>query len=229
MHRPSPTAVRFVALIGFVAALAVLGGTVLVPRADAIIAAVRDAGVVAPVLAVTATAVLMVALVPRSLLAVAAGALFGAVAGAAYVLAGAVLAGVAAFTAARVLGRDFTVAHPRLRRADAWLDRGGLLAVAALRLLPVAPFGLVSYAPGVTALRFPVYVAGTVLGMVPSTVVYAVLGAGATRPGSAAFLLSGLVALLMAAATTIGARRAGLRRRDTGPVPEARTEPSRPG
>jgi uncharacterized membrane protein YdjX (TVP38/TMEM64 family) len=74
--------------------------------------------------------------------------------------------------------------------------------VLTLRLLPVAPFGLVSYAFGATGVRLRAYLAGTALGAVPSTVVYATLGAHALSPGSPGFVYSLLAALVMSLTTS---------------------------
>ncbi|MQA27042.1 MAG: hypothetical protein GEU94_16625, partial [Micromonosporaceae bacterium] len=145
---PRRAAARFASLVAVVTLLAVGFGVGGVPESDAIATAVADWGVAAPAAAVAATAVLLLALVPRTLLAAAAGLLFGPAAGAAYLIAGATIGAATAFGLGRWLGRDFVAAQALVRRADRWIARGGVLGVLALRLLPIAPFGLVSYALG---------------------------------------------------------------------------------
>lgn len=202
---PRRAAARFASLVALVTLLAVGFGVGGVPESDAIAMAVADWGVAAPAAAVAGTAVLLLALVPRTLLAAAAGLLFGPVAGAAYLIAGATIGAATAFGLGRWLGRDFVAAQALVRRADRWIARGGVLGVLALRLLPIAPFGLVSYALGTSGVRLAAYLAGTVLGMLPSTIVYANLGAAATRPGSAAFGFSLAGVLMLGLGTALAA------------------------
>ena len=212
--------VRFAALVGLIVALAVTAATATMPNASDATRAVEDAGAFAPVVIVVVTSILVTALVPRTLIAGAAGALFGALWGAVFVMAGALLGAVAAFEVARWLGRDFLRGRRRAAALDKFLHRRGLLGVLVLRLLPVAPFGLVSYAFGATAVRRPVYLLATVLGIAPSTVIFATLGATAMSPTSPAFLLSATAAVGLALAGMLGLRLA-TRRATTRPAAPA--------
>ena len=42
-----------------------------------------------------------------------------------------------------------------------------MLAVAAIRLVPIAPFTFVNFAAGASAIKLVDYVAGTLVGMLP--------------------------------------------------------------
>lgn len=53
------------------------------------------------------------------------------------------------------------------------IARHGIIAVAVVRLLPVAPYSVVSVAAGVAEIRIAPYLAGTALGMAPGIVLYA--------------------------------------------------------
>ncbi|MGH3657286.1 MAG: TVP38/TMEM64 family protein [Micromonosporaceae bacterium] len=182
---------------GLVALIAVLGAGVAVlgvPEPDAVAGAIGGSGLPAPAVAVAACAVLVLGLVPRTLLSAAAGLVFGPLAGTGYVLAGATVGAVVAFGVGRWLGRDFVAAQPRVRRLDGWLTDRGFFGVLVVRLLPIAPFGLVSYGFGTSGVRLRWFLTGTVAGIVPSTVIYAHLGAAAAEPGSPGFWISVAVA-----------------------------------
>jgi uncharacterized membrane protein YdjX (TVP38/TMEM64 family) len=211
---PRSPAVRLALLVvlvsSFAAAVAVSG----VPEPAGLAAEVSGLGTAGPVVVVAASAFLLLALVPRSVLAAGAGLVFGPVAGGVYVLAGATLAALAAFAAGRALGRDFVASRDRLAAVDGWLTRRGVVGVALLRILPVAPFGLVSYGFGTTGIRVGSYLAGTAAGAAPSTFVYASLGDSALSPGSPGFLISVAAAALLAAGGAAAA--AMLRRREPG-------------
>jgi phospholipase D1/2 len=53
------------------------------------------------------------------------------------------------------------------------LARHGVLAVAVVRILPIAPYSIVSVAAGVADIGRPAYLLGTALGMLPGIVLYA--------------------------------------------------------
>jgi uncharacterized membrane protein YdjX (TVP38/TMEM64 family) len=92
----------------------------------------------------------------------------------------------------------------RIRRSIA---RRGVLAVAAVRMVPVAPFTLVNLVAG--AIRIPLadYVLGTILGMAPGLILMSALGhqifTMITEPTLGNMLLL-LVALLVWIGLTIG-------------------------
>jgi uncharacterized membrane protein YdjX (TVP38/TMEM64 family) len=56
------------------------------------------------------------------------------------------------------------------------IDRRGILALAAVRLVPVAPFTLVNLAAGACAVSVFDYVAATLIGMLPGLVAISALG-----------------------------------------------------
>lgn len=198
---------RFAVLVLAVACLAVTVLVVGVPAPDDWAESVAHAGGWAPVWAVAGTALLAAALVPRAVLAAAAGLLFGPLVGTAVVLVGVGVGTVVAFTVGRWLGRDLVLAHRRATGIDRWVVQRGLLGVIVARLLPVAPFGLVSYGYGLSGVPLSVFWLGTMVGAAPSTVVYANLGAAAVSPGTPAFVISLLAALALATAgVTVGHR-----------------------
>ncbi|HEY3501732.1 MAG TPA: TVP38/TMEM64 family protein [Actinocatenispora sp.] len=170
-----------------------------------------------PLVGVLGIGAATVCMVPRGAVVLLAGAVFGPLPGAGYAMVGALLGALAAFGLGRLLGRDVVarLARGRLARFDAWLAGHGALAVAWSRLLPVLPFGLLNYAFGVTAVGPARFLAGTALGILPSTVAYAWAGGSAHQLRSPAFLASvGAVAAL----GVVGLLAARLRRR-TAPDP----------
>jgi len=75
------------------------------------------------------------------------------------------------------LGRKTVVrfAGRRLNRVNRLISRHGALAVAAVRMLPVAPFSLVNLAAGAVHVPFRDFVLGTLLGMSPGVLGITVL------------------------------------------------------
>jgi uncharacterized membrane protein YdjX (TVP38/TMEM64 family) len=82
-----------------------------------------------------------------------------------------------------------------------------------VRLLPIAPYGLVSYAYGSTAVSTRAYLFGTFIGAAPSAATYAGIGAAANSPhGLTPLSLAPAVAgLLISATALLLARRSAAR------------------
>lgn len=225
--RPAGRAVwaRLAVLVVLLTMAAAVAGLVGLPDPTQIRADIAAAGSAAPVLFVLVYAVATLAPLPKNVLAVVAGLLFGLVVGVMVVLLAAMLGALAAFGLGRLLGRGAVerITGTRVARVDALLRRRGVLAVVAVRLVPVLPFTAINYAAGLTAVRTRDYVVGTALGMIPGTVSYTALGAYGTSPGSWPFILAvvGLV-ILTVGGGTVGRRhrrrRAEASRRSADPV-----------
>ncbi|MDX3116383.1 MULTISPECIES: TVP38/TMEM64 family protein [Streptomyces] len=134
-----------------------------------------------------------VAFVPRPLLNLAAGALFGSQWGTGAALAGTVLGAGIAFGLGRVLGQD--ALRPLLRgrllkAADGQLSRHGLRSMLAARLFPGVPFWAANYCAAVSRMTWPSFLVATAVGSIPNTAAYVVAGARASSPTSPAFLIA---------------------------------------
>lgn len=145
---------------------------------------------VSPLATVALGAILLCALVPRTAISLACGALFGAWSGAAFSLTAALIAASITFAAGAWAGRELLLAKAgrRVKALDGWLARRGILAVVVVRLLPVAPYGLVGYAYGASSTRFSHYLLGTAIGGLPSSISYATIGAAAVAPGAISWI-----------------------------------------
>ena len=185
-------------------------------------------GAVAPVAFVAIYAIAAVLFVPGSALTLAAGALFGPIAGALYSLAGATIGATLAFLLARYLVGDWVRRRTgqRLGELVEGIEQEGWRFVAFVRLVPLFPYNVLNYALGLTRIPLVPYVAATLVCMMPGAAAYSYLGyaggaalggggGGAVKAALWALALLGLVALLpgfvrrrrvAANAATIGAR-----------------------
>ncbi|HZM84778.1 MAG TPA: VTT domain-containing protein [Candidatus Limnocylindrales bacterium] len=164
-----------------------------------------------PLMMVPVAALLLCALMPRTAISLALGAMFGTFLGAGLSLAAALLAASVCFVAGGWAGHALLMkkAGPRLRAVDGWLARRGLLAVIVVRLLPVAPFGLVSYAYGASSTRFRDFILGTAIGGLPSSMSYATIGAAAVSPGTISWMtfLPAAIGVLLSSGAALYWRR----------------------
>jgi uncharacterized membrane protein YdjX (TVP38/TMEM64 family) len=139
--------------------------------------------------AVLIVALMVVAVVasplPSAPIAVAAGAAYGHVWGTALVALGAELGALIAFCISRWLG------HATLRRRFGKQMNMGLLksqnalmlTIFASRLMPFISFDMISYAAGLSALRFWRFALATLAGILPASFVLAHLGGEMAGPG----------------------------------------------
>jgi len=120
---------------------------------------------------------------PRTILAVAAGVLFGVWWGTLWAAAGSVIGAAAGFLLARYVNAGLVDLEnmrrigPILQRAE----RGGWRAVAVLRLIPVIPHSLSNYALGLTRLPLGAYAFGSLIGQLPMTIACVDFGAAGER------------------------------------------------
>ncbi|MFF2654720.1 TVP38/TMEM64 family protein [Streptomyces sp. NPDC058045] len=150
-------------------------------------------GPAAAVCFAVAYGVCTVAFVPRPLLNLAAGALFGSQWGLGAALAGTVLGAGVSFGLGRTLGQD--ALRPLLRgrwlkAVDGQLSRHGFRSMLAMRLFPGVPFAAANYCAAVSRMRWLPFLLATGLGSVPNTAAYVIAGARAATPTSPAFLLA---------------------------------------
>jgi uncharacterized membrane protein YdjX (TVP38/TMEM64 family) len=115
-----------------------------------------------------------------SLLALGAGALWGPWWGGLCISVASALGALLPFHLARRLGRERLLrrfpAHGAL--VDDGVRRAGLRYLLVLRLLPVMPYAVVNPLMGLTAMRARAFLVVSALGMLPGSIVYAMVGAG---------------------------------------------------
>ena len=121
--------------------------------------------------------------IPRTLLALVAGLLFGMGGGILWAEVGSVAGAVAGFLIARYVcsGLIATVRGTRFVPALERVERGGWRAVALLRLIPIMPHSLANYGLGFTRLPLGAYAFGSLIGQLPMTIAYVELGVAGER------------------------------------------------
>ena len=115
---------------------------------------------------------------PVTILIAATAASFGPWLGFIYALIGAMASAVLTYAIGAMLGRAAleSILGRRLTDIRNKIARQGVLAVAAIRLVPVAPFTLINLVAGASGIRLTHYLVGTVLGLLPGLVLMSLLG-----------------------------------------------------
>lgn len=149
------------------------------PSVNSIRGDVRQIGFLAPLMFILVYAIATLFFIPKNLLSIAAGGVFGMIPGILFVVAGATIGSIIAFLSARKIGRSSVerLVGRRLSEFDTRLGERPFVGILLGRLIPVVPFTLLNYAAGLSAVGFMAYLGATVLGMLPGTASYVALGA----------------------------------------------------
>lgn len=116
-----------------------------------------------------------------TVLTVTGGFLYGPFLGTLYTVVGATAGSAAVFLAARYAFGDWlrTRAGPSIRRMEAEFRDNGVSYMLVLRLVPLFPFFLVNLVPAFLGISFRLYLTCTLVGIIPGSFVYALVGDGA--------------------------------------------------
>ncbi|HEX2824831.1 MAG TPA: VTT domain-containing protein [Burkholderiales bacterium] len=115
---------------------------------------------------------------PRPLITLFAVIAFGPALGLAYSLLGILGAALSTYFAGLLLPRDTVrkLAGDKLNEMTEVLRRRGLIAIFAVRIVPVAPFAVEGMVAGAVGIKLWHYALGTILGMLPGTLTTTVFG-----------------------------------------------------
>lgn len=157
------------------------------------------AGTLAPLLYVVFLIVqAVVAPLPAPAVAMAGGYGFGVVEGFFLTWVGSLAGGVISFGISRLFGRRFVAESGRAGRLDRFVEEHGAVLIFVLRLIPLVSFDAISYAAGLSSIRFRSFLLATALGMMPGTFAFVYLGG--SEPGLRTWaVLLGLAVLAGAA------------------------------
>jgi uncharacterized membrane protein YdjX (TVP38/TMEM64 family) len=215
MDAPRPSFAAVAVTLGGVAVLALL--VLAIPDLrDAFEAAVRGdtaevrsqikaLGVAGPLLILGLALIHAVVFYPAEIVDAAAGFVYGFFPALALMMLGWLLSGLICFAVGRSVARpllDRWFGVERFERTEAAIERGGATLLLAVRLLPIVPFSLVSYAAGAARVPLWRFVWTTALAYLPITALSVYFGTrleglSLTDPlvlGSAAALLALLFA-----------------------------------
>jgi len=160
---------------------------------------------------------------PLTLLITATAVVFAPITAVITSLAGALASALSLYGVGHTFMRQ-TVNHAfakhveKLRRA---LEHRGIVAVATIRMVPIAPFTLVNLAAGSIGVRMRDYALGTLLGLLPGTLALTAFGRQLRTivehptPANVALLIAAIVAWL---ALSIGLQRFVARRKPPRPA-----------
>lgn len=117
--------------------------------------------------------------IPRTLMTVSAGILFGTVRGILIAITATTVSAVISLLIVRTLLRDWIaprLTHPAVERINRRLEQRGWLAIFSLRLIAAVPFSVLNYAAALTRVPVVPFAAATLIGSLPGTVLVTIFG-----------------------------------------------------
>ena len=154
-------------------------------------------GALAPIISFILMLVQSVAApLPAFLITFSNAALFGWVWGAVLSWSSAMAGAALCFFIAKFLGRDVVerlTSKYAIDSIDDFFDKYGKYTILVCRLLPFISFDIVSYAAGLTSMKFLPFFIATGIGQLPATIVYSYVGGMLT--GGTKLFVTGLLIL----------------------------------
>jgi uncharacterized membrane protein YdjX (TVP38/TMEM64 family) len=139
---------------------------------------------------------------PALLLTILAGNIFGPIKGFILVMIGLTLSGTFAFYLARSLGKPFVtkITRGKLLKLDENIENHGFKIMLLMRLSTLFPYDPLSYAAGLTKMKYRDFILASVIGAFPEMLAYCYLGHNMRYPSSRRFIIP----VVLVAAVAIG-------------------------
>lgn len=165
--------------------------------------------------------------IPRTVMALSSGILFGPVWGIIISLTATTVAAALSLVIVRGLLRDWIeprLTHPTVATINDHLERRGWLAVVSLRLIAGVPFSIMNYVAALTKVRLVPFTLATLVGSAPGTILITLFGDTLTGEANPAVIATmAVLALVGIAGLIVDTRRA---RRDNAQPDELNVKPS---
>ncbi|SMC23795.1 Uncharacterized membrane protein YdjX, TVP38/TMEM64 family, SNARE-associated domain [Clostridium acidisoli DSM 12555] len=120
----------------------------------------------------------IVLIIPASLLSIIAGNIFGSFYAFIFSMIGCFFSATLAFFLGRALGKPFVdkILKGKTLKIDSELEKRGFLIMFLMRLSFVFPYDALSYASGLTKVKYKDFIMGTILGIIPEMFIYSYIG-----------------------------------------------------
>jgi len=184
-------------LVAIAASLPLLGGA---SAQTTLVNLVSQRGVQGPVMFLAVATLLTAIGLPRQIPAFVAGYAFGPWSGVAIALLSQLIACAADFIWSRAVARDFVKRRfgKRLKRIDAALAARPFMTTLTFRLMPVGSNILLNLVAGLSSVRALPFLAASLIGFIPQTIIFALLGRG-SAPNHTSVLAVGICMFALSA------------------------------
>lgn len=142
----------------------------------------------------------IVMFIPASFLSVLAGNIFGPLRAFILSMIGCFFSGTVAFYLSRYLGKPFVnkILKGKVLKLDDDIEKHGFAIMFLMRLAFVFPYDPLSYAAGITKVKYKDFITGTMLGIIPEMFMYSFIGKNIRRIYSAKVIIPILLVAFLA-------------------------------
>ena len=145
-------------------------------------------GTIAPLFLIGIVALqVIVAPIPGQVAGIAGGFLFGTVLGTVYTMLGLIIGSWIAFVLSRYLGQPFVerfVPEKTLTKFDNLVEKGGIITLFMIYVLPVLPDDAICFVAGLTKIKIRTLMLISALGRLPGMIVLSLVGEGLAKKDS---------------------------------------------
>lgn len=123
-------------------------------------------------------------ILPLSPFAIAAGSVFGIIPGAIYIMIGNFTSATIAFFIARYLAKDM-IEHfvkGKVKSLNESVESNGFKIILMMRLAMIFHYDILSYACGISKMKYKDFILGTLIGVIPEMIAYSYVGYNLTKP-----------------------------------------------
>ncbi len=134
--------------------------------------------------------------VPRTIMTVSSGILFGSVLGILLAITATTVSAVLSLVTVRALLREWIapkLTHPAVGLINDRLATRGWLAVASLRMIAFVPFSIMNYAAALTRVRVLPFAVATLAGSLPGTIITVLFGDTLTGQANPAVVVATII------------------------------------
>ncbi len=144
----------------------------------------------------------IVLVIPVSLLSIVAGSVFGPYKALLLSMIGCFTSATLAFFLAKFLGRSFVdkLLKGKAMSLDSNIEKHGSMIMGIMRLAFVFPYDPLSYAAGLTKMKYRDFILGTLIGVFPEMVAYCFIGKSLEHPFSIKTLIPIITIIFIALA-----------------------------
>ncbi|SER49329.1 TVP38/TMEM64 family protein [Corynebacterium cystitidis] len=150
--------------------------------------------------------------IPRTVMTLSAGILFGPFWGIVIALTATTIAAAISLVMVRGLLRDWIaprLTHPTVAQINDHLERRGWVAVISLRLIAGVPFSIMNYVAALTKVRLVPFTVATLIGSAPGTILMTLFGDTLTGEANPAVITTmAVLALVGLTGLVVDTRRA---------------------
>lgn len=141
-----------------------------------------------------------VIIIPSNVIVICGGLIFGPFKGLLLSMLGFWISATIAFYVSRILGKDFVrgIVGEKFINLDKKLKDSEFKVIFFLRIIPILPYDPLSYACGFTNINYFTFVIASLLGVLPETFCYNVMGKSVSNPLSPQFLIPLAVVIIIA-------------------------------